>query len=227
MRKVLIYRDELLLTSETFIAAQTDAIKGFQPRYVGLVRPVPSLALDQEPLYLAPRQGMFSKLRKRLYTLVPVAPLFHQLIRYERAELIHAHFAPDGIQAARLALKLRIPLIVTLHGYDVTVRQDFAARYPKLWKQASLFLCVSNFIRRKAIEAGFPSDKLVVHYIGIDTRKFHVPIQPRIPGLVLFVGRLTEKKGCETLLRALAIVCNQNAAASLVVIGGGPLKSEL
>jgi glycosyltransferase involved in cell wall biosynthesis len=227
MKTVLIYKDVLLRISETFIAAQVGALKNFQPKYVGLRQPTPSQVFDGKPVYLAHGQGALSKVRSRLYQFVPVAPFFHLQIRRHRADLIHAHFAPDGLHAARLAMKLQIPLIVTLHGYDVTVSQNFAARYSQLWKQASLFLCVSGFIRRKALEAGFPPDKLLVHHIGIDTGKFQPPAEPRVHGLILFVGRLTEKKGCEALLRALDIVRETVPGAHLAAIGEGPLRPTL
>jgi glycosyltransferase involved in cell wall biosynthesis len=122
---------------------------------------------------------------------------------------------------------LNVPLIVTLHGYDVTVRQNFAARYTSLWKQVSLFLCVSDFIKHKAVEAGFPAKKLMVHHIGIDTSVFHPPTESRVSGLILFVGRLAEKKGCENLLRAMDIVRGTVSGASLVIIGNGPLRPTL
>jgi len=73
--------------------------------------------------------------------------------------LIHVHFAPDGAIACILAEKLNIPLIVTLHGYDVTVKADFKSLYGRLWRRADRFICVSEFIKRKAIEAGFPAKK--------------------------------------------------------------------
>jgi glycosyltransferase involved in cell wall biosynthesis len=143
------------------------------------------------------------------------------------ARLIHAHFAPDGTKGAKLAQRLGMPLIVTLHGYDITMYQDFVKRYSDLWKEAALFLCVSDFIRSKAIEAGFPSVKLKTHYIGIDTDAFRPAAPDRIPGLVLFVGRLVEKKGCEVLIRAMEHVVRRMPAAELCVIGDGPLRESL
>jgi glycosyltransferase involved in cell wall biosynthesis len=107
------------------------------------------------------------------------------------------------------------------------VRQNFPDRYRTLWDKASLFLCVSRFIRAEAIDAGFPPGKLVVHRIGIDSRKFHPSSAPKGCRVVLFVGRLVEKKGCEVLLRAMAIVCATAPDALLVIIGDGPLRHPL
>jgi glycosyltransferase involved in cell wall biosynthesis len=225
MKTVVIYKEYLLNVSETFIAEQARALKRYQPKYVGLTRPDPSLAFEGDPLYLT--TGSWSDSRVKLYRRFPIAPLFHNRIRALSPDLIHAHFAADGLQMAPLSRRFHIPLIVTLHGFDVTVRQQFAPRYNQVWNQTSVFLCVSEFIRAKAMEAGFPAEKLKVHRIGIDLSKFHLPPAPRDPKLVLFVGRLVEKKGCRALLRAMAHAQTAVPGASLAIIGDGPLRSSL
>ena len=48
----------------------------------------------------------------------------------------------------------------------------YSLRLATLWKRAAIFICVSDFIRQRALELGYPSDKLRVHYIGIDRRLF-------------------------------------------------------
>jgi len=129
------------------------------------------------------------------------------------------------------------PLVVTLHGYDVVssdkwLRKSeegrlYLRRRQELWEQAAVFLCVSEFIREKALEKGFPKEKLVVHYTGIDLSLFCRGESVRDPNLIVFTGRLVEKKGVRHLLDALALVREQCPAVRLVVIGAGPLDSEL
>jgi glycosyltransferase involved in cell wall biosynthesis len=172
--------------------------------------------------------GLYSAaLKAKLYAGFPVAPFFHRRIARLGASLIHAHFAPDGALAVSLAEKLGIPLVVTLHGYDVTIRTDFEKRYGKLWRKADRFICVSEFIRKKAIEAGFPQEKLVVHHIGIDRKRYVRTDSDRAEGMVLFVGRLVEKKGCSYLLGAMQRVQKEHVNARLVIIGDGPLRKSL
>lgn len=153
------------------------------------------------------------------------------LKRIERTEpkIIHAHFAPDGAAALTLARTFQVPLIVTLHGFDVSVRMNYAERYGVLWEHASRFLCVSDFIRQKAIEVGFPEHKLQRHYIGIDTAHF-VRSNPRTNfdrGKILFVGRLVEKKGCTYLIEALQMIQQKRPDSHAVIIGDGPLRESL
>lgn len=226
MRTVAVFRMELLRPSETFILAQASALRKYAPTFVGLRRVRPSLSLPGREITLTSIRS-FARLRTKMYMGVQVAPLFYRRVARIGASLVHAHFAPDGAVATRLAEKLGTPILVTLHGYDVTVKTNFRGRYADLWRKADRFLCVSEFIRRKAIEAGFPEEKLLVHYIGIDCKRFVPTEGGRAEGMVLFVGRLVEKKGCQYLLDAMQQVQRRCADASLVIIGDGPLRKPL
>jgi colanic acid/amylovoran biosynthesis glycosyltransferase len=227
MRRILIYRNDLLPISETFIRDQANALTHFHPCFVGLTRPPRSLDIPPDSILLTPNRSLFSRVRKRLYRMTGIAPGFHRRVGAIGAELIHAHFGPDGKTAAYLSNALGLPLIVTLHGYDVTIRSESPNTYADLGKRASLFLCVSNFIRDKAIQAGFPPEKLRVHYIGINPRRFTPGDGQRQRNSVLFVGRLVEKKGCEYLLRAMALVQKEHPGAKATIIGDGPLRPQL
>lgn len=228
MKTVIIYKEQLLAVSETFIAEQAGALRSVTPQYVALAKTSRPLSVQGKPIYLTRlKPGLYTQWRLGLYRRIPIAPWFHLRVRRVRASMIHAHFASDGLQISDLSEKLRLPLIVTLHGADITVRQAFSPRYAKLWQRASLFICVSKFIRNKALEAGFPAEKLRVHSIGIDLGKFRRSDTARTRGIILFVGRLVEKKGCGTLIRALDQVRKVVPESSLVVIGDGPLRPAL
>ena len=227
MRRVFVFKEVLLLPSETFILAQARALSEYVPIFVGLERADPSLALPEEPLLLSDRERPISDLRAKLYRRTGIAPLFHHKAKRLRPDLVHAHFASGGRSALPLARALHVPLLVTLHGADVTVRGLKTDVYKRLAEQASLFVCVSRFIRDRALEAGFPSQKLLVHYIGIDRNLFSPSASRGVPQGVLFVGRLVEKKGCEYLLRAMQVVQRAHPECELTVIGDGPLRLSL
>jgi colanic acid/amylovoran biosynthesis glycosyltransferase len=241
MRTVVIFREHLLPVSETFIAAQAAALKDYTPVFVGLIAAARSLPLDGQQALLKNSRRILAKCRAEAYRRYPYAPRFHRNVKEFRPDLIHAHFGIDGTNMLGLQDRLNIPSIVTLHGYDVTTRRDewkrirlgrrYLARLPKLFQRTSRFLCVSNAIRQRAINAGFPEAKLVVHYTGVDCARF-TPLESRQRDrtLIVFVGRLTEVKGCEYLLRAMALLeplAGMNAPPGLVVIGDGPLRGEL
>lgn len=244
MKRVLLFRIELLPSSETFIAAQAAALRRYGPWFAGLKRIPSGLALDESRIIsLTQTNALREKIVRRLYLRTGFAPAFFQQVEAVRPELIHAHFATDACAALPLQRRLRVPLIVTLHGYDVTstdaalralpLGRVYLRRRRELWERASLFICVSDWIRQKALERGFPEERLWVHPIGIDVDAFRPPksrllAEPQLKDpLVLFVGRLVEKKGCVHLLRAMRAVEAQMPDAHLIIVGDGPLRAAL
>jgi glycosyltransferase involved in cell wall biosynthesis len=195
-----------------------------------------SLPLDYESVLVYTQRRLSRLLTRVPYPLLGVAPKFHRRVAAAHGDILHAHFATDATTALPLISYLNLPTVVTLHGYDVTVRDDtrrkkFAGNLylkarPQLWQRTDLFLCVSEFIRQRALQSGFPEEKLLVHYIGIDRKVFTPQRGPREP-LVVFVGRLVEKKGCSYLLQAMKKVQQQMPEARLAVIGFGPLRIPL
>ena len=246
---VLIYRDQLLPYSETFIPAQAEQLRRYSARYVGTTaQPGYSLPAHRQTL-LGPlvRPSGAWKMAYKLFGLC--APSWLRALSAHHPQLLHAHFGGDGGFAIPLARQLQVPLIVTFHGYDATWQQpsvsplqqanDFIYhrgrffRTLMLQKRAAVFakadrvIAVSNFIYRQLIDRGCPAEKIIVHYIGIDPQQFQPdPTVQRQP-VVLFVGRLVEKKGCEYLIRAMASVQQHHPQAQLVIIGDGPLRSHL
>jgi glycosyltransferase involved in cell wall biosynthesis len=230
-QSVLIYRDDLLPASETFIPLQAESLGNFCPHYVGLRR-LPSLPLAESRVHLISRKGMLGKLQRARFKLLGPSRQLLQSLAREHPLLVHAHFALDGCNALSLARALALPLVVTFHGYDLTVNDQhhpwlFRLRRGLLMRTGARFLCVSDFLRRKALVIGFPPETTVVHYTGIDVDFFSPDSSvPRSP-VVLFVGRLVPVKGCEYLIRAMSDIQVAAPDAKLVVIGDGRLRSEL
>jgi colanic acid/amylovoran biosynthesis glycosyltransferase len=228
MPNVLIFKETLLPPSETFILAQMGALKRFSPNLVGLEPTFRGLPLPKRPLLLSRRASRTADLRAKLYRRTGFAPWFHRRVKHLQPDLIHAHFASGGKTLLPLHKQLQRPLIVTLHGgSDVPVEKPRFGVYRELAEKATLFLCVSDFIRKQAIDAGFPPEKLLVHYIGIDRTLFYPPPEAAATDSVLFVGRLVEMKGCEYVLRAMRAVQASRPGTELTIIGDGPLRTEL
>lgn len=234
--KVLIYRNFLLPPSQTFVKNQAEALLAFSPDYVGLRR-VSGLGLPETRTHLVNRDQFRGRLNEIAAIFGKFPASWLQRIQGVSPRLIHAHFAQDGAIALPLAKALNLPLVVTVHGYDITVEDAFAERSliqkvyfrrRQLLKQkAQRFIAVSEFIKQKLLTQGFPAEKILVHYIGIDPEKFKPdPALPRQP-MVLFVGRLVEKKGCEYLIQAMSRVQRLRPEVELVIIGNGPQRLEL
>ncbi len=237
MQRILIYRSELLAYSETFIAAQAGAMRTYAPIFAGLRRVPGSLALPAPSFVVTEQDGLLHRARRYAFLKTGHAPALLASLRQQKPALLHAHFAVDAAEALPLLRALAIPLIVTLHGYDVMANDDthrssrqgrtYLARRQELFREASLFLCVSKAIRQKAIERGFPERKLRVHAIGIDLEKFQPPGSLEPAPIILFVGRLVEKKGCAHLIRAMSEVRRVLPQARLIVLGDGPERARL
>jgi colanic acid/amylovoran biosynthesis glycosyltransferase len=233
----LIFRECLLAPSETFIVEQARALRRYDPILVGLRRTRPALNHSLLELLLSNGSGFKDKIAANIYRRLPIDPEFYRLLRGVNPSIIHAHFATDAVQALPIARKFNLPIVASLHGFDVTStddahRKSFSGRHfilnrHRLFQETSAFICVSQFIRAAALRAGFPEHKLHVNYTGIDCDRFHPIDTARDPNLVLFVGRLVEKKGCEYLLRAMKIVQREHPAAHMEIIGDGPLRSHL
>jgi colanic acid/amylovoran biosynthesis glycosyltransferase len=227
MSEILIFKETVLPRSETFILAQMQALRNVSTRLIGLEEVPSGLPLPSKPILLCRVRGGVAALRAKIYRRSSIAPLFHAKARREKPALLHAHFASGGLTAIPLAKSLGVPLLVTLHGSDVTVKWASAASIRRLGREAALFLCVSHFIRERAIAAGLPEEKLRIHYIGVDLQQFQAPPAGATGAGVLFVGRLVEKKGCAYLLRAMASVQQTYPDCLLTVIGDGPLRGSL
>ncbi len=236
-RNVLIYRRDLLPYSETFIREQGEALCDFVPYYAGF-REVNETRLPAERLQVLSDGSALGRLRLANYRLTQRDPVWAAGLRRLRPALVHAHFEWGGKDALPLARALRVPLVVTCHGKDVTERAEeksgwlgrrlHAGRRRRLQAEGALFLAVSDFIRGQMLARGYPPERTRVHYIGVDTAKFAPPADtPQREPLVVFVGRLVEKKGCEHLIRAMAEAAPGLGEAELIVIGDGPLRPSL
>lgn len=236
-RTVLVFRGRLLAPSETFIVEQAQALRHYNPVLVGLRRIEPCLKHSLPEVVLRDGSGTWDKIAARASLYAPVTPRFFRKLRVVNPSILHAHFATDAAQALPIAKAFGLPLIVSLHGYDVTpsdadLAKSFSGRYylsrrQQLFAYASAFVCVSRSIREAALRAGFPEEKLHVHYTGVDCERFRPVTIERDPKLILFVGRLVKTKGCEYLLHAMSLVQQEDPRAHLEIIGDGPLRPAL
>jgi glycosyltransferase involved in cell wall biosynthesis len=241
--RVLIYRKDLLPPSETFIREQALALRRWRAELVGdrIVDgglDIGGLAVTTLP---APR-GRVARWVRRVCSRVawPYPPHVTTLRRLD-GKLLHAHFGSDAVEIAPVVTALGLPLLVTLHGYDINIRREVwesggrgAARrsYPRRLLALARaphthFIAVSEAIKRRAVAWGIPAERISVNFIGVDCRRFSpgpVPLTAREP-LVLYVGRLVEKKAPLVLLRAFAHVARVVPGARLVMIGDGPLRT--
>lgn len=168
------------------------------------------------------------KVRILLVPFLFIALLFN-LIKYsKRVDVVHSHwYIPQGIMQSFI----RKPYIITGHGADVTALNK--SIFKKLKKRASVkashITAVSQRLKEVILDfSGVESEKVSVISMGCDTKAFGTKhreenfFRQKNKKVVLFAGRLAEKKGVTYLIEAV-----KDLDVQLVIVGDGPLREEL
>lgn len=217
MHRVLVYRRRFLPKSETFIYEQLLGHEKVKPFVLTRKKPCNRKQFPYHPVFVRRSlSGLSSWLKKK------------------RIQCLHARFGPAGLELLPYARKNRLPLITSFHGFDATkqVRSNpaYKRQLRKLFRHGKAFTVVSHHMKKRLVRLGCPKRKITLIRSGIDLRKF--PLQP-IPPLaegrfrLLSVGRLTEKKGMDTLITAFARVHSRFPQATLTIVGDGEQKGKL
>lgn len=167
------------------------------------------------------------KVRALLVPFLFVSLWMKELTIIKNYDLVHAHWLiPQGIVQSFF----KKPYIVTGHGGDVTSlnKGPLKALKKRCLTRASGVTAVSQHLKEKELEIA-PDIKPEIISMGVDATKFGA--QHRVENyysqggkkVILFVGRLAEKKGVKYLIEAMNSVDN----ALLYIIGNGPLRQEL
>jgi colanic acid/amylovoran biosynthesis glycosyltransferase len=171
------------------------------------------------------RHGREAAALRLVYAALPFAP-------GRRYDVVHAHFGANGRRAA-LVEELGVlegRLVTSFHGADVSVypRERGAGVYAPLFRRGALFLPVSARWSERLVELGCPRERIVVHRMGVDLRRFPLASPHRSPRLrVLTVARLVEKKGIADALRAVAAARARGVDVEYAIAGAGPLRQPL
>lgn len=237
-RRVLVWRSRLLPISETFILNHVNGLQRYVPRLAGL-RAVHQMDLKGYDLL-----HVDSKYHRHPVTLASFrllgrgGSLFKQIAAW-KPDLIHAHFTTDAVDVLPVARRLNIPLVVTMHGMDVTKHDstflrsgpsgiNYLFKRQALQRYANLFLPVSDYIRERAIEKGFPAERMQRHYLGMDLTTTSVDAVDAADRIgIVFVGRLVEKKRPDLVLEAALILRQLGMATPVTIIGDGPMMVDL
>lgn len=232
------------LTSETFIADPIATLGrlGFDSHMISLVRTGDSgpesgsSALIRTSAYwpgLASRQGL-SEVDQVLWPALRV--WLTGVVRRLRPDALWAHFGPEGCLIAPVAQRLRVPLMVSFYGYDLSrlaaAGSGWPRRYRELGASGHCLHVVSEHLRSQLIDCGIPAERIFLNPLGVDLDRFAY----RDPAedfdgrhvKVLYVGRLTEKKAPGLLLRAFAKAYRRLRPAvelSLTLCGDGPERA--
>jgi glycosyltransferase involved in cell wall biosynthesis len=150
-------------------------------------------------------------------------------IRRFRPDVLHVHWTiPQGLSA--LLADRRLPRLVTSHGADAYALSGSASDWLKrtVLRRADAVTGVNEQIAQRLIELGADPARTSVVPMGADTAAVVAGSKgvERVPGRIVAVGRLVEKKGFGVLLDAVRQLPD-DLTWSLEIVGDGPLRANL
>lgn len=225
------YYDVTVLAPSDVNAAGKEIIEGISvERYRYF--PIHSLETLCYPGAIVPR----IKEKKGRALLIPFLfiGLFNALWkRRKQFDYVHANwFIPQGIVQSFF----NMPFLIMGHGADVTSLniKPIRALKRRTVQKADHVTVVSEDLKREVL-SWFPesqrkkiNEKIIVQPLGCDIKRFSPSFRKENywkqgnSKIVLFVGRLAEKKGVQYLIEAM-----QWVDAKLVIVGDGPLRNDL
>lgn len=233
-RRVVVHRNLLFVPNEAYIAAQVTSLRRYEALVTGLR--IDRRAVAVPDVRRAVLQELVSPVRARTLELamkfarIAPAPLVSRMRAFD-PDLMHVHFGGDAYWSLPLARAAAVPLVVTFHGYDVNQRASSSAAAfaytrlrPRVFRAASKIIAVSDFLQRRLLEEGCPPEKIVRHYIGVDTSFFARAGGPGPRPSVAFVARLVDFKGCDLLIEAASRL---SIDLKLIIAGTGPEEDRL
>lgn len=155
-------------------------------------------------------------------------------------DVIHAHWiVPQGFSAVLVKMITGIPVVVTAHGGDVFGLQGLAFNIIKRFtlKKADVVTVVSTALADilSRLTGLMPKPDSIP--MGVNSEIFS-PVRTQRKDIInekygikgpclLYVGRLTEKKGVRYLIDAMCFVLQVFPLAQLLIVGGGELENDL
>lgn len=193
----------------------------------------------------APVRGWMARLTARgvdltlrLTVLLRIVLLLHR----ERIDgVCIGEVLASGWLVPALRLLSRVPISVYIHGEEILTQDGYDPghlRAARTMAAADRVVVVSRFSREAALRLLPPGTggKVALIANGVDTARF----QPGPPNPALLtryglaggfvfvtVSRLLEKKGVDTAIRALAAILPHHPDCRLLVVGTGPMETEL
>lgn len=152
----------------------------------------------------------------------------------QRFDVLNAEFFfPDGVAAAILARRLRLPFTIQARGSDIHFWGGRAPARRVMLRAACAaagLRAVSAALKADMVALGMEAERIEVHHTGVDLDRFRpgdrATLKARwgISGpLVVSAGNLVPLKGHEIVIRAVASL----PGISLLVAGQGPERDRL
>ena len=147
-----------------------------------------------------------------------------EFCRRHRVTHLLVEFGFVATKAYPAVAPLGLPTTCLFHGADASRwlrRRDYVARLRNILPRLCSIAAVSGHLLRNLEREGLTHARTLVAPCGVDTRRF-TPGEKQ-PGLIAYVGRFTEKKRPDLVIRAFARTAQDRPEARLEMVGDGKL----
>lgn len=149
-------------------------------------------------------------------------------------DVIHAHMGMQGFYSMKLASNLRLPLVTTFYGADMSAvpnTKGWKRRYLELFNSSKFIVAEGPFMADQIIKLGCPNEKIriIPLLIPVDNIPFRVkpnPIENDSKIKILMCANFFPKKGYFTGIKVIKELYDEfNIECS--IIGAGPLENSI
>ncbi len=176
----------------------------------------------------------------------PIRGDFDPVTIYQIANWLRQH--PTDVILTNMDKELRLcglaaklvrprPVVIARRGIDYPLKNKLHYRFA--YNALADFVVANSASTKRALLQNAPwldASRVQVIYNGIQPERYHPTqtrdlrpefnLSPQAPVLG-FVGQLDERKGIQTLLQAFDILHQQFSGAQLLMVGTGPLESQI
>jgi teichuronic acid biosynthesis glycosyltransferase TuaC len=150
-------------------------------------------------------------------------------------DLIHAHWTvPSGVIAVLAQRWMKVPIVVSIHGSEVTYVARKTVMGPAVvrWalRKASIVVANSTWTAREILKYGVDREKLTIIRLGGNapkTLQFNPDLHRSEVVQLLSVGVLIKRKGHYFVVEALRVLLDMGYLFEYTVVGDGPEASTL
>jgi L-malate glycosyltransferase len=154
-----------------------------------------------------------------------------------RCNVIHAHWAiPTGLIGVWVETLLKKPLIVTIHGSDLSMAIEKPGFLRKIFiyvcRKATHINCVSEVQKKEIVELGIRNKKISIIPMGVDEAFLEVGKNRKIdlnkrPSTILSNRNLLPIYNVSLLIRAIPVVLKEEPKTKFLIAGEGSEKENL
>jgi glycosyltransferase involved in cell wall biosynthesis len=166
-----------------------------------------------------------------------IFPAIRRIAREENIEILKVHWLyPDGVCAAWCSKLLKLPIVLSAEGCDVNEFLEHRLKRFQIiraLKHATHVSTVSNPLTEKIASLGISSSKISTVPNGVDSGTFFKDksdsngFESAGVKTILYVGRLSDEKDVDILLRATNLMLQDHLDFRLKIVGDGPERTVL